>query len=71
METLKELRENKKLTQEQAAKILDITKGYLSMMERGERTPSDKIKERMAKLYKCKIEYIFLACRKTKCLRKE
>ncbi len=63
METLKELRENKSLTQEQAAKILDVTKEYLSMLERGKRNPSDKMKERMCDLYNCKIEQIFLACR--------
>ena len=33
--TLKDLRENKKLTQEQASKILLITKEYLSMLENG------------------------------------
>ena len=69
METLKELRENKSLTQEQAAKILDVTKEYLSMLERGKRNPSDKMKERMCDLYNCKIEQIFSACRGTRLLR--
>ena len=69
METLKELRENKSLTQEQAAKILDVTKEYLSMLERGKRNPSDKMKERMCDLYNCKIEQIFSACRGTRILR--
>ena len=69
METLKDLRENKSLTQEQAAKILDVTKEYLSMLERGKRNPSDKMKERMCDLYNCKIEQIFSACRGTRLLR--
>ena len=69
METLRELRENKSLTQEQAAKILDVTKEYLSMLERGKRNPSDKMKERMCDLYNCKIEQIFSACRGTRILR--
>ncbi len=71
METLKELRENKSLTQEQAAKILDVTKEYLSMLEREKRNPSDKMKERMCNLYNCKIEQIFSACRGTRLLRKK
>ena len=58
--TLKDLRENKKLTQEQASKILLITKEYLSMLENGSRNPSDALKEKMAKLYECSIADIFL-----------
>ncbi|MBO4815421.1 MAG: helix-turn-helix transcriptional regulator [Clostridia bacterium] len=69
IKTLKQLRENKKLTQEQASKELDVTKEYLSMLERAERNPSDKMKERMASLYGCKTVDIFLACEETKCFR--
>ena len=49
--TLQELRRDKNLTQEQASKILAITKEYLSMLENGDRNPSDNLKEKMAKLY--------------------
>lgn len=69
--TLKELRESKKMTQEEIAKEFDITKEYLSMLERGERNPSDKLKERMADFYKVSISYIFLAINQTKCLNEK
>ena len=64
--TLRDLRENRRLTQEEAAKEFDITKEYLSMLERGERNPSDKLKEKMASFYKVSISYIFLAINETK-----
>lgn len=67
--TLQELRKNKKLTQEQTAKILSITKEYLSMLENGDRNPSDSLKEKMAKLYECSIADIFLATISTKRLK--
>ena len=67
--TLQELRKEKKLTQEQTAKILTITKEYLSMLENGDRNPSDPLKEKMAKLYNCSIADIFLAISSTKCLK--
>lgn len=68
--TLKDLREDKKLTQEQSAKILLITKEYLSMLENGSRNPSDTLKGKMAKLYECNIADIFLAINSTKRLIK-
>lgn len=66
-QTIKGLRQNKNLTQEQASKILGIQKNYLSMIENGTRNPSDKLKEKMSKLYKVEIAEIFLACKTTKC----
>lgn len=69
MKTLKELRENKKLTQEQASNKLNITKEYLSMIERAERNPSDSLKEKMSELYGISIGNIFLAIKQTKCLK--
>lgn len=69
--TLQELRKNRKLTQEQAVKKLAITKVYLSMLENGERNPSDPLKEKMAKLYACGIEDIFLAINSTKRLKEK
>jgi transcriptional regulator with XRE-family HTH domain len=38
--TVKEWRESKGLTQEAVAKKIKRTKGYVSLLERGERTPS-------------------------------
>ncbi len=69
--TLQDLRKDKKLTQEQTSKILIITKEYLSMLENGDRNPSDSLKEKMAKLYNCSIADIFLAVNSTKRLKKE
>lgn len=69
MKNLRELRESKKLTQEQASNKLNITKEYLSMIERAERNPSDSLKEQMAELYGISIGNIFLAIKQTKCLK--
>ncbi len=66
---LQELRLDKGLTQEQASKILGITKEYLSMLETADRNPSDNLKEKLAKLYKCEIVDIFLAVNSTKRLK--
>ena len=60
MKTIKELRENRNLTQRETAKLLDITKEYLSMIECGKRNPSDNLKEEMAKLYKVTITDIYM-----------
>lgn len=67
--TLQDLRKEKELTQEQASKVLSITKEYLSMLENGDRNPSDSLKEKMAKLYNCDIANIFLAINSTKRLK--
>ena len=42
--TFKELRIKNKLTQEQLAQKSGFSKDYISMIERGERNPSDKAK---------------------------
>ena len=65
VKTLQDLRREKKLTQEQTAKILTINKIYLSMLENGSRNPSDSLKIKMSKLYGCSIADIFLAIKST------
>ena len=67
VKTLKELRENRNITQEEEAKELEITKEYLSMLERGERNPSDKLKIKMADFFGVSVSYIFLSINETKC----
>lgn len=67
--TLKDLRKDKNLTQENSSRILLITKEYLSMLENGSRNPSDTLKKKMAKLYECSIADIFLAINSTKRLK--
>ena len=71
IKSLQTLRIQKGLTQEQASKILSITKEYLSMLETADRNPSDKLKEKMAKLYECEIADIFLAINSTKRLKNQ
>ena len=71
MKRLKDIRESRNLTQEQASKCLGISITYLSMLENGKRNPSDKLKSKMTKLYQVDIADIFLAINSTKCLKKE
>lgn len=66
--TLKELREKNNLTQKEVAEKLKVNKNYISMIENGSRNPSDKMKNKLAKIYKCSIVDIFLSLQTTKCL---
>jgi len=64
---IKQLRIKSNYTQEEVAQETGVTKDYISMIERGIRNPSDKMKERLAILYKTTVVEIFLACQRTKC----
>lgn len=64
MKTIKQLREDRRLTQKETAKLLDITKEYLSMIETGKRNPSDNLKEKMSQLYKVSIADIYISIKK-------
>lgn len=64
--TLKELREKNNLTQKEVAERLKVNKNYISMIENGSRNPSDKMKNKLAKIYKCSIVDIFLSLQTTK-----
>lgn len=59
MKTIKELRKDRKLSQKEVAQLLHITKEYLSMIENKKRNPSDKLKKKIAKLYKVSIIDIY------------
>ena len=63
--TLKELRLKQQLTQQEVAKHTDTTITYISLLENGHKNPSDKMKEKLAKLYKCSVGDIFLAVKFT------
>ena len=63
--TLKQLRENKNLTQEQVSKLTDTTVTFISLLENGKRNASDTMKEKLAKLYGCEISDIYLAIQLT------
>lgn len=63
--TFKELRLKKKLTQEQVAQKSGFSKDYISMIERGERNPSDKAKNIFAEIFEVPVVQIFLAAQRT------
>lgn len=63
--TFKELRLKKKLTQEQVAEKSGFSKDYISMIERGERNPSDKAKAIFADVFEVPIVQIFLSLQRT------
>lgn len=63
---LKELRLETKLTQEQVSKLSELTIKYISDMENGRRNPSDKTKNKLAKIYRVEPVVIFEACQRTK-----
>ena len=64
---IQELRIKNNLTQDEVAKETGVTKDYISMIERGIRNPSDKMKEKLAKLYNTTVVQIFLSYQRTKC----
>jgi len=68
---IQELRIKNNLTQYQVARKTGVTKDYISMIERGIRNPSDKMKEKLAKLYNTTVVQIFLAYNRTKCCIKQ
>ena len=63
--TFKELRLKKNMTQEQVAEKSGFSKDYISMIERGERNPSDKAKGIFAEIFEVPIVQIFLATQRT------
>lgn len=63
---IQDLRKTNNISQKKASEVLGITKEYLSMIERGLRNPSDKLKRKMSLFYKVDISIIFLAIQETK-----
>lgn len=63
--TFKDLRIKHNLTQEQLAQKSGFSKDYISMIERGERNPSDKAKAIFADIFGVTIVQIFLAVQRT------
>lgn len=63
--TFRELRLKNKLTQEQLAERSGFSKDYISMIERGERNPSDKAKAIFAEIFDVPIVQIFLSLQRT------
>jgi putative transcriptional regulator len=57
---LQELRKNRKLTQEQLAEIIGVSRQTINAIEKGKFDPSLPTAFRMAQLFERKIEDIFL-----------
>lgn len=55
---IKQLREEKELSQLQLAKILNISNSTLSQYEAGNRVPSDDVKSKIAKIFDTTIDYL-------------
>ncbi len=55
---IKKLREKNNLNQLEFSKILNISNTTLSQYEAGNRTPSDKIKEKVADYFKVSVDYL-------------
>lgn len=47
--SLRVARQRKQLTQEELADVVSVDQAYISLLERGLRTPSDELKESLAK----------------------
>jgi len=56
---LKELRENKKFTQEKLAELTDVSRQTIISIESNRYVPSLELALKLAKLFKCNIEDIF------------
>ncbi len=56
---LKKLREDKNLTQNEAAKLIGVTSSALGNYEQGTRVPRDEIKKKISDFYGVSIESLF------------
>lgn len=55
---IKQLREEKQLTQEQFGKIFGIVKSTVSLYESGKSTPDDELKKRIAEYFNVSLDYL-------------
>ena len=58
MNRIKMLREENKITQEELAQKLDLSKGIISLYEKEERKPSLEVLVKMSEIFNCSIDYI-------------
>lgn len=56
---LKKARENKRLTQQQVAKILGVSNGAISGYERNYRDPDSEMMKKMADLYEVSLDWLY------------
>lgn len=56
---MRDARQQRKLTMQQAADQLDVSVGYYSMLEHGQRTPSGHVAVRISKLFGIPLEKFY------------
>lgn len=56
---VKKLREDKSLTQEQLATKIGVSAAYIGFIEQGERTPSVKTADKLARVFGIKLSELF------------
>lgn len=59
MNNLKEVRENKKMTQEELGDVLGLSQETISQYEAGTRTPNIHMAKKIAEFFGVKVEDIF------------
>jgi len=59
LNNLRALRKEKRITMAQLARHAKVTEGYVSMVERGERTPSLRVAGKFAEMLNLPLEKIF------------
>jgi transcriptional regulator with XRE-family HTH domain len=55
---LKELRKEKKLSQEELGEVINVSGRTISYFEAGERTPSPEILSKLADIFKVSVDYL-------------
>lgn len=58
-EKIKNLRQEKKMTQQEFAEAINVACSTVSMYEKGERIPRDQIKLAIANLFGVTVDYLF------------
>ena len=56
---IQRLRKKNKLTQEQLAERIHVSRAYMGYIEQGRNTPSLEVVERIARSLKIKLSYLF------------
>lgn len=69
--SLKQLRRDRNIKQMDLAKILDITNDYLSLIERGARTPSFKLAKKIADYFDTTMDEIFFSNQSNKLFKRD
>ena len=70
MNRVREYRQRENLTQKQLAEIMEVTPDYISMIERGVRTPGFMFSKKMADYFDTTVDGIFFAKQENKTFAK-